>query len=82
MIKLTEFGKTVKKQLVDMDREQIWLINEVKNKTGLYFDSSYLHKILTGRLSTPSIMQAICDILDISMVSQHESNNTDSRCGE
>lgn len=82
MAKLTEFGKTVKKRLVDMDQKQNWLIDEVKNKTGLYFDSSYLHKILDGRLSTPSIMQAICDILDISMVSQHESNNTDSRCGE
>lgn len=60
-----DFGKIVKKKLVDIDQEQNWLIDEVRAKTGLYFDSGYLHKILTGRISTPKIVAAICEILDI-----------------
>lgn len=63
--KTTPFGKEVKKRLIDLDRSHNWLIDQVKQKTGLYFDASYLGKILTGKLSTPKIVQAICDILEI-----------------
>lgn len=59
------FGKDIKKRLVDIDQTQNWLIDEVKNKTGLYFDSSYLYKVMSGRIATPSILQAICEILEI-----------------
>lgn len=62
----TPFGKVAKKRLIDIGRNQSWLIEQIKAKTGLYVDSSYLHKILTGKLSTPRIVQAICEILDIS----------------
>ena len=65
MAKLSEFGKEIGKRLIDMDKPQIWLIEEVRNKTGLYFDDSYLYKIKTGQLSTPKIVQAICEILDL-----------------
>ena len=58
MAKLSEFGK-------DISKPQTWLIEEVRNKTGLYFDDSYMYKIKTGQLSTPKIVQAICEILDI-----------------
>ena len=61
----SKFGKKVKKRLVDIDRSQTWLINRVKEKTGLYCDSSYMYKILTGQHNTPSIVQAICEILEI-----------------
>lgn len=61
----SKFGKKVKKRLVDIDRSQSWLINQVKEKTGLYCDSSYMYKILTGQHNTPSIVQAICEILEI-----------------
>ena len=64
-IKTTAFGKEVKKRLVDLDRKQTWLIEQVANKTGLYFDGSYLHKVMTGQLNTPKIIQAICEILGI-----------------
>jgi hypothetical protein len=64
-IKTTEFGKAVKHKLVDEDLTQNWLINEVKKKTGLFFDSSYLQKILNGTLSTPKIISAISEILQI-----------------
>lgn len=62
---LTPFGKAIKKRLVDMDRTQAWLIERVKELTGLYFDRSYMHKIQTGQLATPKIVQAIRDVLDL-----------------
>lgn len=62
---LTPFGKEIKKRLVDMNRKQSWLISRVSETTGLYFDRSYLSKIMTGKLSTPGIISAIQQILDI-----------------
>ena len=63
--KLTPFGKDIKKRLLDVDHDQSWLIEQVSVKTGLYFDRSYLHKIMTGKLNTPGIVSAICEILGI-----------------
>lgn len=62
---LTPFGKEIKKRLVDLDQNQGWLIAQVSAKTGLYFDGSYLHKIMTGQLTTPKILVAIKEILGI-----------------
>ena len=62
---ITPFGKCIKRRLLDIDKDQNWLIEQVSQKTNLYFDRSYLYKIMTGRLSTPGIKQAICEILDI-----------------
>lgn len=67
-IVLTAFGKKIKKRLVDIGRRQSWLIGQVATKTGLYFDRSYLHKIMTGQLNTPNIVQAIREILEIEEV--------------
>ena len=65
MAQFTEFGKDVAKRLIDIDRDQVWLIDQVREKTGLYFDSSYLHKIRTGKLATPKILAAIREILEL-----------------
>lgn len=65
MTQITAFGKNIKKRLIDTDQTQTWLIDEVKKKTGLYFDSSYLYKVMSGRVATPSIISAICEILNI-----------------
>ena len=62
---LTPFGKEVKKRLVDLEQSQVWLIEQVAARTGLYFDGSYLFKVMTGQLNTPKIVQAIREILDI-----------------
>lgn len=62
---LTPFGKQIKKRLVDIDRSQAWLIEQVRAQTGLYFDRSYMYKIQTGQLETPKIVQAIQEILDL-----------------
>lgn len=65
MEKTTAFGKAIKKRLVDIERPQIWLIKQVSSRTGLYCDRSYMHKIMTGQLSTPKIIQAIREILEL-----------------
>lgn len=65
MAQLTVFGKDIGKRLIDLERPQVWLIDQVRQRTGLYFDDSYLYKIKTGQLATPKIVQAIRDILDI-----------------
>lgn len=64
-IVLTPFGKAIKKKLVDLDKNQSWLIEQVHGQTGLYFDGSYLHKLMTGKLDTPKVVNAIRDILGI-----------------
>ena len=65
MAQLTAFGKDIGKRLIDLNKSQTWLIGEVRSKTGLYFDDSYMYKIKTGQLSTPKVVQAICEILDL-----------------
>ena len=74
MAKLSDFGKDISKRLIDLDKPQTWLIEEVRSKTGLYFDDSYMYKIKTGQLSTPKIVQAIRDILEIQDCNQDTSS--------
>ena len=64
-IKTTDYGKAIKHRLVDIDKTQGWLVEEVKKKTGLFFDSSYLQKILNGKSTAPRIVNAISEILGI-----------------
>lgn len=63
----TDFGKVVKKKLIDMDKTQKWLRTEIVNRTeGVNFlDSSYFQKILRGERSPQKIVDAICEILEI-----------------
>ena len=63
--KFTEFGLCVKNKLLRMGKEQKWLQEQIKQKTGLFVDSGYMYKILTGQRNAPKIVQAICDILEI-----------------
>ena len=65
MANLTLFGKECKKRLIDLDKPQMWLIEQVRAATGLYFDDSYLYKIQTGQLSTPKIVAAIKEMLEM-----------------
>ena len=50
LAKVSDFGMAVKIRLIEMQKTQDWLIEQVKERTGDYFDSSYLHRILTGKL--------------------------------
>lgn len=61
----TPFGKEVKKRLVDLEQSQNWLMQQITEKTGLFVDSSYMHKVFTGERNAPKIVQAIKEILEI-----------------
>ena len=63
--KFTEFGLCVKTELLRKGREQKWLEEEIKSRTGLFVDSGYLYKIFTGQRNAPKIVQAIREILDL-----------------
>lgn len=60
-----DFGKSVKKRLVDLDKSQKWLIEQIGERTGLYVDGGYLYKILAGRRAAPKITAAIREILSM-----------------
>lgn len=62
---LTKFGKKVRHRLIDLDKNQKWLQDEITAKTGLYCDSSYLYKAQTGQYVSSKLIEAIRDILDI-----------------
>ena len=51
MVQLSDFGKAVKIRLIEMDKTQAWLIEQVRERSGdTFFDSSWLHRILSGKL--------------------------------
>ena len=60
-----EFFKKVKYRLIDLEKTQKWLEQEITKKTGLFVDSSYLNKIYNGDRNAPKIRAAICEILEI-----------------
>lgn len=66
--KLTPFGLCVKTELLRRGKTQKWLERAVTARTGLFMDSSYTYKIMTGERSAPKIIQAICEILEIESV--------------
>lgn len=72
MASCSDFGKAVKIRLIELDKTQEWLIEQVKERTGDYFDSSYLHRILTGKTrgetgrgDKPGKVEIIRDILGL-----------------
>ena len=65
MAQITEFGKTVKKRLIDLSMSTEALAKAVNEKTGLYCSAKYLSAIFTGKRNAPKIKAAICEILEI-----------------
>lgn len=63
MPKFCELGREVKKKLIDIGKTQEWLCREVNLDTGLYIDSAYMSRILTGKIATPKIVSSIRKIL-------------------
>lgn len=64
---MSDFDKKVKRALLEKDKNQKWLIEEVRRRTGLYFDRSYYCKIVKGEIKNPKIIGAIREILDIAV---------------
>lgn len=69
--KFTNWGLTVKTELLHRGETQRWLEEEVTKQTGLYLDDGYLYKILTGQRNAPKIVSAINGILKIKSQAQH-----------
>lgn len=66
MAEYTGFGLEVKTKLLGPPkRTQDWLAEQVNNVTGMYVDSAYISRILTGQRSAPKITKAIREILNI-----------------
>ena len=63
--KFTDWGLTVKTELLRKGKTQTWLEEEITNHTGLYADDGYIYKILTGQRNAPKIVTAINEILGI-----------------
>lgn len=61
---LTKFGVDVNVQILKMGVTQQWLINEIKQAhPELYIDTSILNKVLTGRVNSERIINAIDEAL-------------------
>ena len=63
--KYSDFGLCVKTELLRRGKEQKWLEEAITEKTGLFVDSGYMYKILTGQRKAPKIVDAICKLLEI-----------------
>lgn len=61
--KFSDFGLSVKTELLKRGKEQKWLEEAVSEKTGLFVDGGYMYKILTGRRNAPKIVAAIREVL-------------------
>ena len=63
--KFSDFGLSVKTELLRRGKEQKWLEEAVSEKTGLFVDSGYMYKILTGKRNAPKIVEAIRELLEM-----------------
>lgn len=68
MAKYTEFGRMVKKILIDREVTARWLAGKVRERTGAYCDDAYLSRILSGKKRSPRLERAIREILDMDTV--------------
>lgn len=63
--KFSDLGLCIKTELLRIGKTQKWLEGAVSEKTGLFVDNGYMHKILTGQRNAPKIVAAICEVLNI-----------------
>lgn len=74
--KFSDFGLCVKTKLIQNGKNQKWLAEEITKKTGLYVDSGYMYKILTGQRNAPKVVDVICEVLNIEKDDSNESGQT------
>lgn len=68
---LTPFGKEVKHRLIDLNKTNGWLVEEVKKKCQTKFDSSFMAKILNGKVENSAKKELINQILTEEEERQH-----------
>ena len=61
---MTNFGTTVRKRLIDLDKTQDWLAAQVRGM-GIPCNKTYLSKILNGARKGKQVKAAIEKILDL-----------------
>lgn len=61
----TDFGRSVVSRLMELGMTQEDLIAEVKKCSGLFVDSSYLYKLLTGQRKAEKVADAIRAVLSL-----------------
>lgn len=62
---MSEYEKKVKHRLIDLEMPEHVLIARVAEKTGMYFDRSYLSKIFRGKCHSAKLISAINEIVGI-----------------
>ena len=68
MTKYTEFGRAVKKALVDRGMTGVWLVEQVRVRTGMYFDPPYLSRLIRGQKRSAVFEAAIREVLGLESV--------------
>ena len=62
---MSDFGRKIKIRLIEIGKNRLWLIDQVKAKTGMYFDGGYLWRIENEQRAPEKIVAAIKEILEI-----------------
>lgn len=65
MDRLSDFGFAIKIKLLQKNKKQAWLIDKLRNETGMYVDSSLMHKISVGKYPKSKLIPAIKKILSM-----------------
>lgn len=62
---ITSYGQQIQIELVKRNKTRGWLIDQLRERTGMYVDGSNLYKIMTGKIKSSALTDAINDLLDI-----------------
>lgn len=63
---VTPFGISVKMKLLELNKTQNWLIEQVKKSdNSIYVDSSVMNRVLTGQIKSGKVVDAVKSILNI-----------------
>ena len=62
---MTDFGKNVKIALICRGKTQNWLVEQLREKTGLKCERSYICNVINGKEKSEKVTNAIRQILNI-----------------
>lgn len=53
----------MRKQLIDMNRSESWLVGKIKERTDKFIDQRYLSAVLNGKRKSKWMVQEINEVL-------------------
>ena len=62
---MDEYKKTVRKRLIDLEKDTTWLAAEVNARTNMHTDAPYISRVLSGKRNSVRVRTAINEILGI-----------------